>query len=43
MHCHDGGDAYEVEFTTAVLTLGGAEIRPLAGREILHIRELTAT
>ena len=38
------GDGYEVEFVTgsgetvAVLTLSASELRPLAPREILHVR-----
>ena len=48
VHDDDGGDTYEVEFTTAegttvgVLTLNETAIWPLAEREILHVRELTA-
>ena len=44
---HDGGIGYEVEFLTsagqtiAVLSLTAKQVRPLAGREILHARELT--
>lgn len=47
-HCHDGGDAYEVEFvnaegrTIAVLTLSGADVRPLGERDIPHVREMAA-
>jgi hypothetical protein len=45
------GDAatYEVEFVTAagatiaVLTLDSGAIRPLAGRELLHVRQLAAS
>ena len=46
--CYSGGQAYEVEFvaangeTLAVLTLTPADVRPLAGREILHVRGLAA-
>ena len=42
-HEHDG---FEVEFvsgagdTLAVLTLSGGDLRPIAGREILHVRAL---
>jgi hypothetical protein len=48
VHRYEGGPAYEVEFvaatgeTIAVLTLGGDAIRPLAGRELLHVRPLPA-
>jgi hypothetical protein len=44
---HDHGKGYEVEFVTsggdtiAVLSLAAKEVRPLAGREVLHARELT--
>jgi hypothetical protein len=47
VHCYGQGEAFEVEFvaasgeTVAVLTLMPADIRPLSGREILHVRELT--
>lgn len=47
VHCYGQGEAFEVEFveasgeTVAVLTLTPADIRPLSGREILHVRELT--
>ncbi len=40
------GEAYEVEFVTAegrtvaVLTLTATEVRPMAAREILHVREV---
>ena len=46
VHVYDGGEAYEVEFitaegrTVAVLTLTTADIRPMAAREILHVREV---
>ena len=39
-------DGFEVEFvsgageTLAVLTLSGGDLRPIAGREILHVRVL---
>lgn len=45
---HGEGVGYEVEFLTssgetiAVLSLHANQVRPLAGREILHARELTA-
>ena len=43
--CH-GDDSYEVEFvsgeggTVAVVTLTGADLRPIEAREILHVRSL---
>jgi Domain of unknown function (DUF4926) len=46
VHRYQDGQAYEVEFVTAagatvaVLTLTGAEVRPCAAREILHVRVL---
>jgi hypothetical protein len=46
VHAYDDGQAYEVEFVTAegatvaVLTLTRADVRPIASREILHVREL---
>jgi hypothetical protein len=46
VHCYPEGTAYEVEFvsaegaTVALLTLSGEDIRPVGGREILHVREL---
>jgi hypothetical protein len=46
VHVHGDGAAYEVEFVTgegltvAVLTLRPEDVRPLRGREILHVREL---
>ncbi|MBV6391970.1 MAG: hypothetical protein KPEEDBHJ_01186 [Anaerolineales bacterium] len=48
VHYYAGGKAYEVEFVTgegktvAVLTLEQADIRPMQGMEILHVRELAA-
>jgi hypothetical protein len=47
VHCYSYGAAFEVEFVTAegktiaLLTLTPGDIRPLSGREILHVRELT--
>ena len=44
---HGEREGYEVEFVTsagetvAVLSLAANQVRPLAGREILHARELT--
>mgnify|MGYP000011620369 CR=1 FL=1 len=46
VHRYKDGSASEVEFVTAegktiaVLTLSWKDIRPLGGREILHVREL---
>lgn len=46
VHVYGVGEAYEVEFVTAegrtvaVLTLTGADIRPIAAGEILHVREV---
>ncbi len=48
VHCYNDAGAFEVEFVTAegktvaVLTLTGADIRPLHSREILHVRELAS-
>jgi hypothetical protein len=47
VHCYNDGAAFEVEFVTAegrtiaLLTLSQADIRPIGGREVLHVRELT--
>ena len=46
VHCYPNGAAFEVEFVTAagetvsVVTLTPSDVRPLLGREILHVREL---
>jgi hypothetical protein len=46
VHCYRDRQAFEVEFVTAegrtiaLLTLGEEEIRPLKGKEILHVREV---
>ena len=46
IHIHDGGAGYEVEFmtlageTVAIATLLPAQLRPIARREIAHVREL---
>jgi hypothetical protein len=46
VHCYRDGAALEVEFVTAegrtiaLLTLTQADIRPMAEKEILHVREL---
>jgi hypothetical protein len=48
VHRYADGEAFEVEFVTAegrtvaLLTLTAQEIRPLGGRDILHVRELAA-
>jgi hypothetical protein len=47
VHCFPEGAAFEVEFLTAegktivMLTLKEADVRPLGGSEILHVREFT--
>ena len=46
VHRYSDGTAFEVEFVTAegktvaLLTLAQADVRPISGREILHVREL---
>jgi hypothetical protein len=46
VHCYRDGTTYEVEFvsaegaTVALPTLKREDIRPVGGREILHVREL---
>ena len=46
VHIYGSGEACEVEFvnaqgdTVALLTLDVKDIRPLQGREILHVREM---
>ena len=46
VHVYSVGGGYEVEFVTAegrtvaVLTLTATDIRPMAAREILHVREV---
>lgn len=46
VHIHQGGAAYEVEFTTldghtvAVATVSGDQLRPVSGRDISHVREV---
>lgn len=46
VHCYKAGSAFEVEFVTAegrtivLLTLNQKDIRPIGGREVLHVREL---
>ncbi len=45
---HDGGEGYEVEFmdadgrTLAVETLRAHQVAPVRGRQILHVRPLSA-
>ncbi|MCD6508098.1 DUF4926 domain-containing protein [Candidatus Poribacteria bacterium] len=47
VHRYENGAAFEVEFVTAdgktiaLLTLDRTSIRPIGGREILHVRELS--
>ncbi len=46
VHVHQNGAGYEVEFMTltgetiAVVTLMAAQVRPLARRDMAHVREL---
>jgi hypothetical protein len=46
VHIHQGGAGYEVEFMTlagvalAVATLLPSQLRPIARRDIAHVREL---
>ena len=48
IHRYRDGDAFEVEFVTAegttvaVVTLDASAIRPVGGREILHVRDLAS-
>ncbi len=48
VHIHKGGEGYEVEFmtldgqTVAVSTLLANQVRPIARREIAHVRSLAA-
>lgn len=48
VHIHQGGTGYEVEFmtlageTVAVITLLPTQIRPIARRDIAHVRDLQA-
>jgi len=45
VHRYDEGKAFEVEFVTAegqtiaVLTLTAHDLRPMQGRDLLHVRE----
>jgi len=47
VHVHKGGAGYEVEFMTltgeivAVVTLLPSQLRPIARRDLAHVRELT--
>jgi hypothetical protein len=47
VHIHQGGAGYEVEFmtlageTVAVVTLLPPQLRPIARRDLAHVRELT--
>jgi hypothetical protein len=49
VHIHTGAAAYEVEFITlagetlAVVTLLPTQVRPIARRDVAHVRELAAT
>ena len=48
VHIHQGGAGYEVEFMTltghtlAVVTLSPAQVRPIARRDLAHVRELVS-
>lgn len=48
IHIHNAGDGYEVEFmtldgeTVAIASLRPAQLRPIARREIAHVRALEA-
>jgi hypothetical protein len=48
VHRYDTAEAYEVEFvradggTVAVVTLTPADVRPMLGDEILHVRRLAS-
>ncbi len=48
VHRHGEGEGFEVEFvsasgeTVAVLTLTRADLRPMSGSEILHVRRLAS-
>ncbi len=49
VHVYSEGKAFEVEFVTAagetqaLLTIKAEDVRPMAGTEILHARELAQT
>jgi hypothetical protein len=46
-HVHQGGAAYEVEFTTldgrtlTVVTVESQQLRPVSRRDVAHVRELS--
>ena len=46
VHCYQEGKAFEVEFVTgqggtiALVTLSRNDVRPMRGKEILHVRDL---
>ena len=46
VHVYGDGKAYEVEFVTldghtaAVATVEAAQVRPVSGRDLTHVREL---
>jgi len=48
VHLYDTAEAYEVEFvradgrTVALVTLTPADVRPMMGDEILHVRRLAS-
>ncbi len=48
VHIHKGGAGYEVEFmtlvgeTVAVVTLLPSQLRPIARRDMAHVREIPA-
>ncbi len=47
VHIHDEGTGYEVEFmtlageTVAIVTLLSVQLRPIARRDLAHVREMT--
>jgi hypothetical protein len=47
IHIHNGGAAYEVEFTTllgktiAIATLKETQLRSISDREVAHVREFS--
>lgn len=48
VHTYEGGKGFEVEFVTgngrtvALVTLKAGDLRPVAGEEIFHVRDLAA-
>jgi len=48
VHIHKGGAGYEVEFmtltgeTVAIVTLSPSQLRPIARRDLAHVREIPA-